>query len=313
MILLCRNVPKRAVPWESLAQSAEGLIRLLGLEAALHKAKRGRSFGVRIAGPNPTRFSYPAWQIDRSVFDRLMLAEAHRHGAMLVEEEVAAFAASKDGVFVSLRSGDGVAARWAIDASGRGRTLVRKVYWPTLLLSEPLIVRSAMIRSTDAEFDLDNHLQFSPTGWLWRTRPWRKRQSWTALQRAADSLADDMSALLAASHLDSHRTTSATWTLVQPRGTLPLLSVGDAMGTTDPASGTGLLNAFSSALSAARTIASIMSGGAAPAESRRAYAEWSSARIEAQAHVLAGHYRQQGLSVTTLNRERGPKLSTRGS
>ena len=285
--------------WETLHPEALPLLNLLGAHEVATDSSVGHFHSFKAGGQRRRLASgnQPAWHVDRARFDDLLLKIAANAGVSVLPSPLTGAGQSSDGILAVLEAGATVQARWMIDATGRKRTASRLMGSRYRRLSAALISRTALAASA-ARGKRGTEFSAHPWGWTWLTGAHGGHRTWTAVHAARATPPEEIKGLLAASVAGSLRTSSATWYLAQSAEGAPVLPVGDAAGSIDPASGLGMTNALASGLAAGKTVAMCL-GNPLAAEWRVArYHEWWDDRLEGQARMLRRLYEDNGIGLS---------------
>jgi flavin-dependent dehydrogenase len=217
------------------------------------------------------------WRLDRARFDAMMLAAARMRVAAHVRGSVAGLAFTGRGWRASLRDGSSVAARFALDATGRNAVLARALGLRPARLDRLI---GCSVEFADAADDGEGlMIEAVADGW-WYTAaiPGGRRvvvhMSDSDLARARGTRRIDrwMAALEETRHVRSTVATARPLgpPRVHPAGSarvdldatsLPLLAVGDAASCFDPVSGQGIVKALRSGVFASYAVADFLRRG----------------------------------------------------
>jgi 2-polyprenyl-6-methoxyphenol hydroxylase-like FAD-dependent oxidoreductase len=215
------------------------------------------------------------WRLDRARFDAMLQDVASARVHRLMRDTVIGLAAADGGWRAILRDGPAIAARYAIDATGRGAALFRALgLRPTRL--DRLV--GCFVDFVDADDDGEGlMIESAPDGW-WYTAAIPDRRRVVAYMSDGDLVrtlgvgrADRwMEALRATRHVHSAVASArpAGPPRVFPAGSShlaadasrPLIAVGDAASCFDPVSGQGILKALRSGIFASYAVADALRG-----------------------------------------------------
>ena len=138
VIVECDEFPRYHIG-ESLTTECVDALERLGLEEDLAGLAAPRKNGVRIFSRNPETSFYvgagDAWQVERALFDQMMLDVALSRGAGFISGKVTSIAKKEDVWEVVIENGKetrAVQTRFLIDASGQNRLTHRLGLWGAL-------------------------------------------------------------------------------------------------------------------------------------------------------------------------------------
>lgn len=228
--------------------------------------------------------------VDRSLFDARMREQVIAAGIPTTRAYVTAVEAGKDDVRCTFADQETITARVVLDATGRGRSISKG---SRELLSPPLLVTtgaSASCLSSDDATRFRSH----DWGWIWSTGFYEGREHWIALSSAYRPPPSQITKLSAASTTGSVIKKVATWQLsfdALPR----ILPIGDASGSLDPASGSGISNAFATAIAASKVALEIIAGDERAFGRSDEFHDWRKSLLLRQADELTRRYAASGI------------------
>ena len=215
------------------------------------------------------------WRIDRARFDAMVLEAAAARVHRVVCDTVTSLVAADGGWRAILRDGSPIAARYAIDATGRGAALFRALGLRPTRLDRLVGCFVEFIDADDRGEGL--MIESAPDGW-WYTAAVPGRRRVVAFMSDGDLLRT-LGLARADRWMEALRTTCHVRAAVAPArpagpprvapagsshlaadGSRPLLAVGDAASCFDPVSGQGILKALRSGIFASYAVADVLRG-----------------------------------------------------
>lgn len=280
--------------WESLHPAAVDTLQSLELEqAAAGAAVSTFSDVLREGRAQAFASGSEGVHVERPRFDRLLRAICRERGIYIAKHWIQQ-GRELDGVqILSGADGSVLRALCVLDASGRTRTLSRRWGWSARRLGPALIAETGLY-SSETELTLPV-FQILPDGWLWKTNDCSGFRNWTGVYLAQNSRPLVVCELAAKSLAGSHRRLRGTWTLSHPVASENRISVGDAAGSIDPATGQGIYLALLSGIRGAQTILQKHLGLVTSATAAAEYHAWFTTVLLRKANELSVHYEELGL------------------
>lgn len=302
-VVLLHDARGSAWPGESLPPGMAGLVDAAFGTGLLDEDRHLVAYGTRAAWGSAdlveTDFlANPlggGWLLDRARFDADARARAIAAGTTMVEGRLESVAAASDGWDITLRDGRHIAARFILDATGRGAAVARR-----LGVGREVFDRQVALVATldDADTYRGTSVEAVANGW-WYTTPLPGGRRVLAFLTDADLLGDaaagwarrleatlHMRRIAGAAAGAAPRTcpaeTAAERTLHGPRW----CAAGDAAMTFDPLSSQGISAAILMGARAGAAAADALAGEGA------AFAEWAEdyRTLQGETADLGRHY-----------------------
>lgn len=271
---------------ETLAPEARPLLQKLGVwqefVAACHLHCHGTVSAWGSSHVDSKDFIFNpyghGWQLDRLVFEEMLLANARSTGAHVLQGHPAGEVRRSNGQWEVSCGDNKLGARWLLDATGKRNLAVQKVGATRQVLDALVsvhgVVELAPEQDGDRGSDSRTFIESCPDGWWYTALTSRNRRT-IAFQTDADLLPGQawrspgwLRERLAATHLLASIVDPFSWRFVEApmltsahTGRMDSfsghgwLALGDAAMSFDPLSGQGLLKSVSSGLLAADVVA----------------------------------------------------------
>lgn len=300
-----RDAFSRERPGEGLHPGIEPLLRQLGVDDRLHRAVGARPEGVWIEWGGPRRFeaygadeggSWRGFQVDRRIFDALLLERAAELGADVRQPCAVGELILAEGRIAGAHTAEGtVRSRIVIDASGGSRWLPRKLGLRGTAHSPPLTAWYGYVDGLIANGEDAPALIADASGWTWTARVREERYQWVRLdlQPSAGRGSRRPSSLAGLQPTGPDRGADVTWRLLEQPAGEGWFVAGDAAAMLDPTSSHGVLKALMSGMMAAHLTCATL-GGAPFAETAAAYRRWLAGWFQADVARLRAMYRAIG-------------------
>lgn len=281
-------------PVETISSPILPLLEALALSEcfALATVSRVERF-VRDGRQEP--FAHPSGHglhIDRANLDRRLHQHVGGMGDRCDPLSAASIDEDADGFLVTTDDGSLLRSRVLVNATGRAGAPFARFAKKRTLLSPPMIATTGLI-NCEADFETScTSFESRSWGWIWRTGDHDGSRTWTTVHCALEPEPSEVSALKERTRADTCWARGTTWQIVRidhPR----ILSVGDAFGHTDPASGQGIANALRMGLACGKVAARALSHDAA--EETDAFNRWCEDLILSQADELSRYYEERGI------------------
>lgn len=260
----------RDKPGETLHPGIEPLLQQLGVAAAVNAAGFRRHSGYWLQRNRaPVHFEsygrdangvWLGYQAERSILDSLLLQEAQKAGATVLQscQALRTLQAPNGRVTGVLTSLGLLTARIIVDASGPQHWLARQLNLPIVYHSPPMRVHYGYLHQKQNE-DAAPRFEIGPAGWRWTAPVSNCRLAWVTLSHnteARPSLSNCMGADFDLSNATPIgvpvRGQEVTWRVVSQAAGSGYILAGDAVGLLDPAAGRGVLKALMSGIMVAR-------------------------------------------------------------
>lgn len=259
----------------------EGLLDDLGVGDRLRSGGYVRFPGNRLAwGDQRHLFLYgdgrQGWQVPRRDLDAMLLDEAVRLGAVLLQPcAVRGLFASKGRVVGAVTAAGPFRADYVLDAGGGGHWLAGKTRVPVHTHSPPLHATFGYAHGRPDREDLPSFAS-DAEGWSWVSRVGAEHYQFTRLDfdpqgRPADWLPAELRGLepgrprggMLSTWREMDRVCGPGW-----------FAAGDAAAVFDPASLQGVMKGLLSGMKAVHAIHRILQEGVPEAEEQARYGEW---------------------------------------
>jgi flavin-dependent dehydrogenase len=259
---------------ESLPGAAQAMLKSVGLLPWLIRSRPQTNIGNLSSWGSPrlvaTDFIFDpqgsGWHLDRARFDHCMREAAIQSGAIPCEGRLRALAYGAEGVTATIADRQ-IVARWIVDASGKSRTVARRV-GAARQRGPALIALYTWGRSLHP--DTRSVVEAVPDGW-WYTAGLPGGGRVAALHTLPAHAADILKrpdgfalAMSGSTHVQHYCAFDDTWTAVQSTDAAgswlgqvhgpSWIAVGDAALAFDPLSSQGLFNAIYTGLRGAQAV-----------------------------------------------------------
>jgi flavin-dependent dehydrogenase len=276
-VLLIEDGPAKGacslLPGENLHPAMERIFRSLGVEPQMNRAGFLRHAGhsIQIRGKRqfqPFGFDpsgpWRGYLADRSIMHRILLEEAARCGARVLQHTRAARPVLNNGRIAGVITTDGLyECAFLIDASGHRSWLSHHLDLETFQVSPRLIARFGWLKPAESQHNDEPLPEFrmNQSGWQWRAPIRHDCQAWVCLNLDLDleggrkprhgrrAVGRDGFALGTSGARD------VSWRITPSCAGPGYFLIGDAAWVLDPASSHGVFKATMSAIIAAEAIA----------------------------------------------------------
>lgn len=303
VVVLIEGQPfPRPRPGETLHPGVSPILRQLGVDREVDQAGFLRHPGQTVKWEGEPRFvafggdSAGPWlgfQAVRETFDTILLRRAAALGAEVLQPCRALRPLVVGDRVVGVDTSNGVIrSRFAIDASGGGHWLGRRLHRGVSYESPPLTVYYGYATAATPMDLAFPRLEADPAGWTWVAHLGDHSYAWARLpfSRQKRPPPGPPPLLVEVVARGPTRGADVTWRLVPESAGPGYFLAGDAAAVLDPLSSHGVLKALMSGIQAAHLVDLVIGQGVDESRAIQSYREWLLRFFEHDVRVLRESY-----------------------
>lgn len=260
VVIIDKAIFPRQAPGETLHPGIEPLFRCLGVMKEASKVTFTRHNGVNTVVNDQTVFtpyseteSWKGFQLSRPNFDRMLVEEAKRLGAIVYfQESPRGLVKDRNGNITEVICTNlDVRPSFVVDSTGRRRWMAKPLSLQYENLSPRLLAWYGYVECKNSDFFQIPQFVWNKKGWTWLAKVREGLVSWVCLdviepnKRRIDWLPEQLRDSQA---LDKTKGADVTWSISDRLSENNWFLAGDAAFVLDPASSHGILKAIMSGM-----------------------------------------------------------------